>query len=63
MVISGVDGVYSDITPTGLKRNDLGGTFALPAIAMAQAPGSMHHYLFFASQNHREYSESMCFEV
>ncbi|HLN73169.1 MAG TPA: hypothetical protein VK205_07720 [Prolixibacteraceae bacterium] len=63
MVISGVDGQYSDITPTGIARNDLGGTFSLPIDPIPQAPGPMPLYLFFASRDHRDYSESVCFEV
>ena len=63
MVISCVEGQYSEINSTGIRRNDLGGTFALPDIREPQAPGPMLLYLFFASTNHREYSESMYFEV
>ncbi|MGE5395042.1 MAG: hypothetical protein ACM3P1_09865, partial [Candidatus Saccharibacteria bacterium] len=63
MVISCVDGKYSDITPTGIERDDLKGTFSLPSSPMPQAPSPMPLYLFFASKNHREYSESKCFEV
>jgi hypothetical protein len=63
MAISCVDGQYSDIISTGIERNDLGGTFALPDIPMPQAPGSLPLYLFFASANRREYSKSECFEV
>ena len=63
MVISCVDGQYSDIINSGIKRNDLGGTFALPDTPMPQGPGPMHVFLFFASANRREYSDSRCFEV
>jgi hypothetical protein len=56
MVISSADGRYSEITATGIERNDLGGTFALPA-------NPMHLYLFFASKDRRDYSKSMCFEI
>jgi hypothetical protein len=63
MAISCVDGQYSDIINTGIKRNDLKGTFALPDIPMPQATGTLPLYLFFASANRREYSDSRCFEV
>ncbi|HLN75015.1 MAG TPA: hypothetical protein VK205_17105 [Prolixibacteraceae bacterium] len=63
MVISCVDGQYSEITPTGIVRNDLGGTFSLSSSPMPPAQGPVHLYLFFASPNHRDYSESECFEV
>lgn len=63
MVISSQEGQYSELMGTGIERNDLGGTFALPASPMPQAPGPMHLYLFFASKDRRDYSESRCFEV
>ena len=63
MVISALDGQYSEITATGIERNDLGGTFNLPPAPLPQTPGSMHVYLFFASANRRDYSPSECFEV
>lgn len=63
MVISCVDGQYSDIMATGIVRNDLGGTFSLSSSPIPQAPGPMPVYLFFASPNHRDYSQSECFEV
>lgn len=57
MVISAADGSYSEITATGILRNALSGTFNLP-----QLPADAKHiYLFFASQDRREYSESVCF--
>lgn len=63
MAIGAIEGQYSDIINTGIKRNDLGGTFALPSFSMSQAPGSMHIHLFFTSNNRRDYSPSVCFEV
>lgn len=63
MVIIGRDGQYSDITATGIERDDLGGSFELPSSPMPHAPGPMPLYLFFASKDHRDYSESVCFEV
>ena len=59
MVISAADGQYSDITVTGLVRSALGGSFELPALPVA----ATHIYLFFGSIDHRDYSESVCFEV
>jgi len=63
MVISALDGRYSDMTNTGIERNDLGGSFALPSSSMPQTPGQLHLYLFFASKDRRDYSVSACFEV
>lgn len=59
MVISAGEGKYSDITATGLKRKDLFGIVGLPDIKA----NVTHVYLFFASQDRRHYSESVCFEV
>lgn len=59
MAVSAGDEKYSDITATGLNRASLGGSFALP-----QQPTNVSHvYLFFASQDRKHYSESVCFEV
>lgn len=59
MVISAANGIYSDLTATGLLRSTLGGLFELPQLPAA----ATHIYLFFASQDRRDYSESVCFEV
>ncbi|HEY3370950.1 MAG TPA: hypothetical protein VGK10_08890 [Prolixibacteraceae bacterium] len=59
MVISAADGQYSKITGTGIERNALGGKFELPVLPV----GATHIYLFFGSLDHRDYSESVCFEV
>lgn len=59
MVISFADGIYSDITDTGLVRNDLNGSFELPVGPI----NATHIYLFFESKNRRNYSGSICFEV
>jgi len=59
MVITGVDGLYSEITATGIMREDLHGTFELPITPVR----ATHIYLFFASKDRRDYSESVCFEV
>lgn len=63
MVVFSFGGEYSGIINTGIVRNDLGGTFALPASPMPHAPCPMLLYLFFAAANRRDYSESKCFEV
>jgi hypothetical protein len=59
MVISSGDGQYSDIKATGILRGNLNGSFELPELS---APAT-HVYLFFASKDRRDYSESICFEV
>jgi len=61
MVISAASGRYSDITGTGIVRNALSGSFELPP--MPPASGQIHIYLFFASKDRRDYSESVCFEI
>ena len=63
MVISAADGQYSEITATGLLREQLNGSFELPALPLPQAPGPQLIYLFFGSKDRRDYSESVCFEV
>ena len=63
MVISSQDGAYSDITATGITRADLMGSFELPAFSMLPAPSPILLYLFFASKDHRDYSQSVCLEV
>ena len=59
MAISAGDGQYSDIVETGILRDQLNGSFELPELP---APAT-HIYLFFGSKDHRDYSESVCFEV
>lgn len=59
MVISSQDGEYSDITATGITKADLKGTFELPELFLE----SSHIYLFFSSKGHRDYSESVCYEI
>ena len=63
MAISSVDGQYSEVMATGIKREAKGGLFELPAFPMPQAPGPMHLYLFFASTNRKGFTGSVCFEV
>lgn len=63
MLISAGDGEYSDILDTGILRGQLGGSFELPVLTLLPAPSPMHLYLFFGSKDHRDYSESVCFEV
>jgi hypothetical protein len=59
MVVGAADGQYSDISATGLKRMDLGGSFELPNLT---SPAT-HLYLFFESLDQRYYSDSICLEV
>ena len=59
MFISSVDGLYSEITATGILRGHLKGSFELPE-AYKEAT---HIYLFFTSQDRRNYSDSICFEI
>jgi hypothetical protein len=63
MVIFYFEGEYSDMINTGIVRNDLSGTFALPLFSLPQAPRPMHVYLFFVSKDRRDYSPSVCFEI
>ena len=59
MFISAGDGLYSEITATGNLRGNLNGSFELPEMPKAAA----HIYLFFTSQDRRNYSESVCLEI
>ena len=59
MVISAADGKYSVITATGILRGNLNGSFELPEYYKA----ATHIYLFFTSQDRRDYSESVCFAI
>ena len=59
MFISASDGLYSEITVTGILRGNLTGSFELPESAKV----ANHIYLFFTSQDRRNYSESICFEI
>ena len=59
MFISAADGKYSAITATGIVRGALNGSFELPEPYKA----ATHIYLFFTSQDRRDYSESVCFEI
>jgi len=59
MLVSGGDGEYSDITSTGITKADLHGSFELPDLEIK----ATHIYLFFATRERRDFSESRCFEV
>ena len=59
MLISAVDGFYSEITATGILKGTLNGSFELPETPRP----ATHIYLFFTSQDRRDYSESVCFEI
>lgn len=59
MMISYLNQHFSPITTTGLKRNQMGGTFALPA----KPAGATHLFLFMASADNEKYSQSMGMEI
>jgi len=59
MVISAADGKFSEMTGTGLIRRTCGGTFELP---LNPDPAG-YIYLFLASTDRRDYSDSVCVEV
>lgn len=63
MAIGALDGQYSDITATGITRNQLNGKFVMPLLSGLPASEILYLYLFFASKDLRDYSESVCFEV
>lgn len=54
--ISYADGKFSKIIVTGLKRSDQGGSFSLPS----KPQNATHVFLWMASENGEEYSESVC---
>ena len=53
------DGHYSPLCSTGLLRSSLGGSFTLPV----KPVDATHVYLFFASEDELDYTESTCFVV
>ena len=59
MAVSAVDGHYSALTSTGLLRSTKSGTFTLPV----KPADATHVYLFFASQDGMDYTESVCFQI
>lgn len=59
MMISFVNQQFSPIIASGLKRSQLGGTFALPL----KPAGPTHVFLFMASADKEKYSESLCYPV
>jgi hypothetical protein len=58
-MVSYANGEYSVLSSTGLERNAQSGTFTLPV----KPVNATHVYLFFASQDKLEYTESVCFEL
>lgn len=50
---------YSNVISTGIKRGELAGSFHLPVLN-AQAT---HLFLFFASGDREDFTESVCFEI
>lgn len=59
MAICYTGDAFTDMMATNIRRKEIGGVFELPKI---NAPVT-HVYLFFASRDRKEYSESECFEV
>ena len=59
MAVSAADGHYSAMTPTGLLRSAQGGTFTLPVKPVS----ATHVYLFFASPDKLDYTDSVCFDL
>ncbi len=59
MAVSAADGHYSALTSTSLLRSAQNGSFTLPE----KPADAMHVYLFFASQDGLDYTESVCFVV
>jgi hypothetical protein len=56
MVVSYVDGKFSRVTATALVRSAKGGSFTLPV----KPVNATHIYLFMASGDRNDYSESIC---
>jgi hypothetical protein len=59
MVVTGNVTSYSEATATGLKRFALNGTFELPL----RPDHATHVFLYFASRDGKDFSDSICFEV
>ena len=59
LAVCSVNDEYSNIISTGIIRGDLGGSFPLPAL---KAPAT-HLFLFFASDDRENFTESVCFEI
>jgi len=59
MIVSAADGHYSVMYPTWLLRSAQNGSFTLPA----KPANATHIYLFFASNDGGDYTESVCFEI
>jgi len=59
MAVSATDGHYSALTPIGLLRSAQNGSFTLPV----KPADATHVYLFFASADGMDYTESVCFEL
>lgn len=59
MAVSSAQDEYSAILSTGIIRGDLGGTFHLPVLK-AEAT---HLFLFFASSDRTNFSNSVCFVI
>ena len=58
-VIALSNGVFSEIKGTGLIRRSCGGSFELPVNPEA----ATHLYLFFVSNDNKDYSDSLCHAI
>ena len=61
MAMSYTDGIFSPITPTGIRRGDLTGTFPFPKPVPFTEP--THLFLFMASSDGLEYTQSLSFAI
>ena len=59
MAISYANDQFSKVTATGIVRGAKNGSFTLPQLHTS----ATHIYMFMASRDRKEYSESLCFEV
>jgi len=59
MVMSYAEGKFSRVTETGIVRGTMNGSFELPL----HPTSATHVYLFMASRDREDYSESVCVEV
>lgn len=59
MAISSNGRIYSKILATGIYRSDMRGEFRLPELHFP----ATHIWLFFSSEDKKDYSASQCFEL
>lgn len=65
MAMSYREGTFSAITPTGLKRGDLSGSFSLPQVPGSKHPANSptHLFLFMVSGDGLEGTQSLSFAI